>query len=146
VGRAGSAGGALTSAIRCARTSASVLSSTLSSRPRSKSNRAGLSSNAWRRTSLARLPGNSSARGILAPSTRIGITRTLRVKAAWISSRTKSSGSSSRRRPCSSVIVNHWSPISASSTSQDPTALVITSTKSSPNWMESTSLKTCPPP
>ena len=74
------------------------------------------------------------------------MTRTLRVKAASISSRTKSTGSSRRRRPSSSVIVSHCSPISASSTSQDPTALVITSTKSSPNSIESTSLKTCPPP
>src|SRR6266511_2970833 len=128
------------------RTSARVQSSTFSSRLVSKSNRAGLSSKACRRTSLARLSGSSSSWGILAPSTRIGMTRTSRVKAASISSRTKSSGLSRRRRPCSSVIVSHSSPISASSTSQDPTAAVITSTKSSPNWIESTSLKTWPLP
>src|SRR5215207_3326618 len=63
------------------RTSVRVLSSTFSSRLVSKSNRAGLSSRAWRRTSFARLGGSSPARGIRAPSTRIGITRTLRVDA-----------------------------------------------------------------
>jgi hypothetical protein len=104
--------------------------------------RLGLSSRAWRRTSLARLFGSSAASGMLAPSTRIGMTRTLRVKAASISRRTKSWGSLRRRRPRESVIVSHSRPISASSTSQAPTALVITSTKSSPNSMESTSLKT----
>ena len=74
------------------------------------------------------------------------MTRTLRVKAASISSRTKSLGSSRRRRPCSSVMVSHWSPISATSTSQYPTARVITSTKSSPSSIESTSLKIWPSP
>jgi hypothetical protein len=69
------------------------------------------------------------------------MTRTLRVSAASISSRTKSSGLSRRAVPCSSVIVSHCSPISARSTSQDPTAEVITSTKSSPSWIESMSLK-----
>ena len=73
------------------------------------------------------------------------MTRTLRVKAASISTRTKSSGLSSRRRPSSSVIEIHSGPISASKTSQDATALVMTSTKSSPSSMESTSLKTWPP-
>jgi hypothetical protein len=38
------------------------------------------------------------------------MTRTLRVKAASISSRTKSLGSSRRRRPSASVIVSHSSP------------------------------------
>jgi hypothetical protein len=75
---------------------------------------------------------------------RIGITRTPRVNAASISNRTKSSGLSRRRRPCSSVIVSQSTPISASSTSHDATAVVITSTKSSPGWIESTSLKTWP--
>ena len=51
--------------------------------------RLGLSSRAWRRASGERLGGSWSSRGILAPSTRMGMTRTLRVKAASISSRTK---------------------------------------------------------
>ena len=74
------------------------------------------------------------------------MTRTSRVSAASISSRTKSSGSSSRARPRSSVMVSHRSPIKASSTSQEPTAVVITSTKSSPSWIESMSLKIWPRP
>ena len=74
------------------------------------------------------------------------MTRTRRDKAASISSRTKSSGLPRRRRPCASVIVSHSSPISAKSTSQEPTALVITSMKSSPSSIESTSLKTWRPP
>ena len=45
------------------------------------------------------------------------MTRTFRVRAASISIRTKSSGSSSRRLPCSSAAVSHLSPITASSTS-----------------------------
>jgi hypothetical protein len=44
-------------------------------------------------------------------------------------------------RPWLSVIVSHWSPINARSTSQEPTAVVISSTKSSPSWIESMSLK-----
>jgi hypothetical protein len=67
-------------------------------------------------------------------------------RAASISSRTKSLGLSRRARPCSSVMVSHRSPINARSTSQEPTAVVITSTKSSPSWIESTSLKIWPRP
>ncbi len=74
------------------------------------------------------------------------MTRMLRARAASISSRTKSLGSSRRRRPSSPVIVSQRSPISASSTSQRATAAVITSTKSSPSAIESTSLKTWPRP
>jgi hypothetical protein len=47
------------------------------------------------------------SRGIFAPLTRIGMTSTPRCKAASISRRTKSLGSSSRRLPSSSVIVTH---------------------------------------
>ena len=54
---------------------------------------------ACRRARPARVSGRSSGAGITAPSTRIGITRTPRVRAAWISSRTQSCGSSSRRLP-----------------------------------------------
>ena len=77
---------------------------------RGDSKRLGVSSSAWRRTRLAMLSGSSSARGIRAPSTRTGMTRTLRSKAASISRRTKSCGSSSRRRPRSSVMVSQRSP------------------------------------
>ena len=147
-GRRRGAVGALTvlGPLRPALTSASVDASTRASRLVSLSKRLGLSSSAWRRTSPARLSGSSSARGIRAPSTRTGMRRTLRASAASTSRRTKSWGSSSRRRPRSSVIVNHLSPIKASNTSHDPTAVVIAATKSSPKGIESTSLKTCASP
>ena len=119
-----------------------VLSSTVNNRRRSESKRLGLSSRACRRTRPAMLAGRSLARGIRAAPTKTGMTRTLRVRAASISTRTKSSELSRHRRPSSPVIVSHRSPISASSTSQDPTATVITSTKLSPGSIESTSLKT----
>ena len=73
------------------------------------------------------------------------MTRTFRLRAASISSLTKSAGSSRRRPPLVSVTVNQFSPMSARRTSHEPTALVMTSTKSSPSWIESTSLKTWPP-
>ena len=79
----------------------------------------GLISTACRRGSAASPAGSSAAEGIRALSMRIGITRTSgRRSAVSTSSRTKSSGSSRRRRPCSSAIVPQAGPISASRTSQ----------------------------
>jgi hypothetical protein len=95
---------------------------------------------------VVKLGGSSSAGGNAAPSTRTGMRVTSRVRAASISRRTKSSGSSSRRFPWESAIVSHPGPISASSTSHAPTASVRMATKSSPRSIESTSLKTCSPP
>ena len=82
--------------------SARVRSMTSRRRSVSARKRFGLSSSAWRRTSGAMLGGSWSPRGISAPSTRIGMSRTSRSSAASISSRTKSSGSSSRRDPSGS--------------------------------------------
>ena len=126
--------------------SARVFSMTLRSLCVSELKRAGLSSRPWRRASDIRLGGSSSSRGMLAPSTRMGMTRTFRCRAASISMRTKSLGSSSRRLPRSSARVSHLSPMSARRTSEEPTASPITSTKSSPSSIESTSLKMCSPP
>ena len=70
------------------------------------------------------------------------MTRILRLKAALISRCTKSRESSMRRLPLLSVIVSHRSPISASSTSQEPTASLITSTKLAPGSIVSTSMNT----
>ena len=119
-----------------------VRSRTLSSRWVSASNRPGLSLSTPRRASLARLVGSSSARGIRASSTRMGMTRDITRRSSLDLQPNKSPGLSRRRCPSWSVIVSHRLPISASSTSQDPTAVVISSTKSSPSSIESTSLKT----
>lgn len=81
-----------------------------------------LSRTALRRTSPANESGRSCRRGMVAPSANNGMTPMLRSRAASTSSRTISSGSSSRRRPSSSVAVNHSRPIRASRTSEEPTA------------------------
>jgi hypothetical protein len=97
---------------------------------------------ALRRANPTKLSGSSWRPGIIAPSTRIGITRMSRSNAAVISRRTMSSGSSSRRCPSLSVALSQVGPMTASSTSQVLTAWEMTSAKSSPGAMVSTSMKT----
>jgi hypothetical protein len=69
------------------------------SRPASERKLSCRISSALRRARSARLSGRSCRPGMTAPSTKIGTTRTSRARAASISSRTKWSGSSSRRLP-----------------------------------------------
>jgi hypothetical protein len=103
----------------------------------------GLISTACRRVNLANPLGSSCGDGILALSTRMRMTRTSsRIRAVSTSIRTKSCGSSMRLAPLASVTVSHCGPMRARSTSHEPTADWIRSTKSSPGSMLSTSLKT----
>jgi len=100
-----------------------------------------LISNAFRRANNFRSSGSSVERGIKAPSTSTGITRIFRLRAVPISSRTKSSGLSSRRFPSSSDEVSQFFPITEINRSQDPTLFSIASKKSTPGAMLSTSMK-----
>jgi hypothetical protein len=86
--------------------------------------------------------GRSSLLGIAAPCTSTGMTAMSLRRAAAISSRTKSSGVSSRRRPSLSVAWTQFLSISASSTSQEPTCSSITRRKSRPGSMPAMSMKT----
>jgi hypothetical protein len=105
------------------------------------SKRSGLSVTACRRANDCKPGGRSADRGMLAPFTRTGMTRTPRVSAVSISRRTKSS-ELSKRRPYSSEMASHCSPITATKAAQEATAVVIASAKSSPGSSESTSLNT----
>jgi len=70
------------------------------------------------------------------------MTLTPRASAAAISSRTQSIGSSRRRRPAASTAVAHVLPMTATTPSQKPTFVSMTSAKSDPASIVSTSMKT----
>ena len=95
-----------------------------------------------RRESFFKLSGRSSALGIVAFSTRTGITRIPRSSAAAISMCTKSWGSSMRRRFSLSAIETQSLPMMAMSAVHAPTRSDRTSTKSRPGGILSTSIKT----
>lgn len=105
----------------------------------------GSSINACLAARTRRLTGSFSSEGISARSTKMGMIRIPRLIAASISSRTQSSGSSSR----SLVLLclpDQCGPITASSTKHELTASSIFAAKSSPSRIESTSWNTTPGP
>jgi hypothetical protein len=111
------------------------------SRSASPLKRSWLTLSALRRANGFKSSGSSPDCGIEAPSTSTGITRMSRLSAVPISTRTKSSGLSSRRLPCSSDVTTQCRPIIAISTSQDATLSSIAFTKSVPRSMLSMSKK-----
>ena len=108
----------------------------------SECHRMWLSSNPFRNTKSFRSSGRRSCAGIDAPCTSSGVTGILRLSAVAISCRTKSAGSSSRRRPPGSFMSSQLVPISASTASQDSNFSWRAARKSRPSAMLSTSMNT----
>ena len=132
--------------ITAADAAASTRSIAATSRPASSRKLSCRTRSALRRARRARLSGRSAWPGMTAPSTKTGITRTPRARAAPISSRTRLSGSSRRRPLRSSAADSQCGPITATSTAHASTAREIASAKSAPSSILSTSMKTCSAP
>jgi len=83
--------------------------------------------------------GRSTIRGIVAPSIRTGMTRMFLCRPVSISTRTRSAGSSRRRRPSPSRELIQPSPITTNNTSDAATLSWMTSMKLDPSSILSTS-------
>ena len=121
-------------------------SSTSTSASTSSRHRRSRSSMAFRRASRAIELGSRASVGMTAPPTRTGITRTWERRAASISRRTKSAGSSNLRRPSDPVASSQLGPITTRTASDPSIARSIASVKSAPASIDSTSMNTEPAP